>query len=88
MLDLPFYDRDAIDGAELGSSETSAYVEHLVAMTVAERRAIPTMHPGRADVIGAGALIWARVLQRSRVPGYRVSEADILYGIAASLVEP
>jgi exopolyphosphatase/guanosine-5'-triphosphate,3'-diphosphate pyrophosphatase len=88
MLDLPFYDRDAIDGAELGSSETAAYVERLVAMTVVERRAIPSMHPGRADVVGAGALIWSRVLQRSRVSGYRVSEADILYGIAASLVEP
>jgi exopolyphosphatase/guanosine-5'-triphosphate,3'-diphosphate pyrophosphatase len=87
MLDLPVYDRDAIDGAELGSTETSAYVERLVAMTVAQRRDIPSMHPGRADVIGAGALIWSRVLARAGVAGYRVSEADILYGIAASMVE-
>ena len=86
MLDLPFYDRDAIDGAELGVADTVAYVERLVAMTVAERRAAPTMHPGRADVIGAGALIWSRVLTRSGVATYRVSEADILYGIAASLL--
>jgi exopolyphosphatase/guanosine-5'-triphosphate,3'-diphosphate pyrophosphatase len=87
MLDLPVYDRDAIDGAELGSTETSAYVERLVAMTVAQRRDIPSMHPGRADVIGAGALIWSRVLARAEVAGYRVSEADILYGIATSMVE-
>ena len=86
MLDLPVYDRDAIDGAELAAAETAAYVERLVAMTVAERRAIPSMHPGRADVIGAGALIWSRVLARAGVTHYRVSEADILYGIAASLV--
>jgi exopolyphosphatase/guanosine-5'-triphosphate,3'-diphosphate pyrophosphatase len=46
------------------------------------------MHPGRADVIGAGGLIWSRVLARSEVASYSVSEADILYGIAASLVEP
>ena len=88
MLDLPVYDRDAIDGAELGTVETAAYVESLVAMTVTERLAIPSMHPGRADVIGAGALIWARVLGRSGVERYRVSEADILYGIATSLVAP
>lgn len=88
MLDLPVYDRDAVDGAELGSAETAAYVDGLMAMTVAERRAIPSMHPGRADVIGAGALIWTRVLARSGVEQYRVSEADILYGIATSLVEP
>ena len=86
MLELPYYDRDAIDGAELGVAATGVYVDQLVAMTVAERRAIPTMHPGRADVIDAGALIWARVLVRSGVAGYRVSEADILYGIATSLV--
>jgi exopolyphosphatase / guanosine-5'-triphosphate,3'-diphosphate pyrophosphatase len=86
MLDLPIYDRDAIDGADLGSAETAVYVDRLVAMTVAERLAIPSMHPGRADVIGAGALIWTRVLARSGVERYRVSEADILYGIATSLV--
>jgi exopolyphosphatase/guanosine-5'-triphosphate,3'-diphosphate pyrophosphatase len=86
MLDLPFYDRDAIDGAQLTTRDTAAYVDRLVAMTVARRRAIPSMHPGRADVIGAGALIWARVLERSGVAAYRVSEADILYGIASSLV--
>jgi exopolyphosphatase/guanosine-5'-triphosphate,3'-diphosphate pyrophosphatase len=87
MLDLPSYDRDAIDGAVLGVAETRAYVDRLVAMTVAERRAIPSMHPGRADVIGAGALIWSRVLAGSGVEDYRVSEADILYGIAWSLVD-
>jgi exopolyphosphatase/guanosine-5'-triphosphate,3'-diphosphate pyrophosphatase len=87
MLDLPVYDRDAIDGVELAAAQTAAYVERLVAMSVAERRAIASMHPGRADVIGAGALIWARVLARAGVAGYRVSEADILYGIAASLAE-
>jgi exopolyphosphatase / guanosine-5'-triphosphate,3'-diphosphate pyrophosphatase len=87
MLDLPFYDRDAIDGARLGVAETQRYVERLVAMTVAERLTAPTMHPGRADVIGAGALIWSRVLARSGVASYSVSEADILYGIAGSLVE-
>ena len=85
ILDLPVYDRDAIDGAELGTVETAAYVDRLVAMTVTERLAIPSMHPGRADVIGAGALIWARVLGRSGAERYRVSEADILYGIATSL---
>jgi exopolyphosphatase/guanosine-5'-triphosphate,3'-diphosphate pyrophosphatase len=87
MMDLPAYDRDAIDGAVLGTAETHAYVERLVAMTVAERRAIPSMHPGRADVIGAGALIWDRVLTAAGVERYRVSEADILHGIAWSLVD-
>jgi len=45
------------------------------------------MHPGRADVIGAGALILAGVLARSEASSLLVSECDILDGIAASLVE-
>ena len=86
MLALPIFDRDTIDGSRFGSVETRAYVERLVAMTVAERRAIPSMHPGRADVIGAGGLIWSRVLAASGVAAFTVSEADILYGIAATMV--
>jgi exopolyphosphatase / guanosine-5'-triphosphate,3'-diphosphate pyrophosphatase len=86
MLELPIFDRDTIDGSRFGVAETRAYVERLVAMTVAERRAIPSMHPGRADVIGAGALIWSRVLAASGVAAFTVSEADILWGIAATMV--
>ena len=44
------------------------------------------MHPGRADVIGVGALVLDRVLRRTRVPSLVVSESDILDGIAWSLV--
>jgi exopolyphosphatase / guanosine-5'-triphosphate,3'-diphosphate pyrophosphatase len=85
LLGLPSYDRDAIDGARLGTADTAAFTDRLVKMTVAERRALPYMHPGRADVIAAGALIWSRVLTRAGVADYLVSEADILYGIAWSL---
>jgi exopolyphosphatase/guanosine-5'-triphosphate,3'-diphosphate pyrophosphatase len=88
LLDLPAYDRDAIDGARLATADTMLFTDRLTAMTVAERRSLPYMHPGRADVIAAGALIWGRVLTRAGVPDYRVSEADILYGIAWTLVGP
>jgi exopolyphosphatase/guanosine-5'-triphosphate,3'-diphosphate pyrophosphatase len=82
VLDLSFYDRDRIDGAILGVDQTLAFAERLRAMTVAQRRALPYLHPGRADVIGAGSLIWTRVLERAEVTSYVVSEADILYGLA------
>jgi exopolyphosphatase/guanosine-5'-triphosphate,3'-diphosphate pyrophosphatase len=82
VLDLPSYDRAALDGAELRVDETVEFARRLRAMAVSERRALPYMHPGRADVIGAGALIWSRVLERVTVSTYVVSEADILYGIA------
>ena len=53
------------------------------------RAALPYMHPGRVDVIGAGALIWRRIIERvSEVAGVAeaiTSEHDILDGIALSI---
>jgi exopolyphosphatase/guanosine-5'-triphosphate,3'-diphosphate pyrophosphatase len=86
VLDLPYYDRDRIDGVVLGVADTVAFAERLWAMTVAERRTLPYMHPGRADVIGAGSLIWTGVLERTSVETYVVSEADILYGMARTII--
>ena len=86
VLDLAAYDRDAVDQAVLTVDEVHAMVDRLVGMTVAERLALPWLHPGRADVIGAGALILSRVLRRTSVESMVVSEADILDGIAWSLV--
>jgi exopolyphosphatase/guanosine-5'-triphosphate,3'-diphosphate pyrophosphatase len=51
-----------------------------------ERAALPFMHPGRVDVIGAGALILSCVLDAVPVTEVVVSEHDILDGIAWSLV--
>lgn len=83
-LGLSSYQRDRIHHAELTVDAVRATVDELVAMTVAQRRALGYMHPGRADVIAAGALILERVLERSRVTSVRVSESDILDGIAWS----
>jgi exopolyphosphatase/guanosine-5'-triphosphate,3'-diphosphate pyrophosphatase len=86
VLGLAAYDRDAIDQQVLRVADVQAHVAELVSMSVAERRALPWMHPGRADVIGAGALVLSRVLARCGADELVVSECDILDGIAASLV--
>jgi exopolyphosphatase/guanosine-5'-triphosphate,3'-diphosphate pyrophosphatase len=85
VLDLPAYDPEAIDQAVVPVEEVHAFVDRLVAMTVDERLALPWMHPGRADVIDAGALVLSRVLRRSGVGRLTASEADILDGIAWSI---
>jgi exopolyphosphatase/guanosine-5'-triphosphate,3'-diphosphate pyrophosphatase len=86
VLGLAAYDRDAVDQAVLPVERVHAMVDLLVGMTVAERLTLPWLHPGRADVIDAGALILSRVLRRTPVDHLLVSEADILDGIAWSLV--
>ncbi len=64
-LDLPAYDPDVIDQSVVPVADVLAFVDRLVAMPVAERLALPWMHPGRADVIDAGALVLA-----ARAPAY------------------
>jgi exopolyphosphatase/guanosine-5'-triphosphate,3'-diphosphate pyrophosphatase len=44
------------------------------------------IHPGRVDVIGAGALILDRVMDRFGFSEMVASEHDILDGIAWSIV--
>lgn len=88
-LGLGSYDRDAIHLAQVPLDRHREACRSLLGMTSAERGALPFMHPGRVDVIGAGALVWHEVLGRValRSPGVRVvtSEHDILDGIALSV---
>ena len=83
-LALPSYDSTAIHGARLPVEDVRNACLSLVGMPVADRRALPFMHPGRADVIGAGALIVDRLLALLPLATdvVTVSEQDILDGIA------
>lgn len=87
VLGLASYDRERIHLAHLDRDDVHAAVDELVAMSVAERKALGYVHPGRADVIGAGGLILDSVLQRTGVDTLVVSESDILDGIAWACVD-
>ena len=84
VLDLPGLDREAVDRAVVPVAGVHDVVAALLARTVEQRRALPYMQPGRADVIGAGALILDRVLRRTPVGELHTSVSDILDGIAWS----
>jgi len=87
-LRLPRYDPDAIHLSRLPADQVVASCTELLGMSRAERAALPYMHPGRVDVIGAGALVWRRIVERvSEATGITdvvTSEHDILDGIALS----
>ncbi|MEO6204271.1 MAG: Ppx/GppA phosphatase family protein [Mycobacteriales bacterium] len=86
-LGLDTYDRDRIHHARLTSEDVDRVAERVVAMTHEARAAMGAMHPGRVDVIGAGAMILQSLLARFALAGILVSESDILDGIARSAVD-
>jgi exopolyphosphatase/guanosine-5'-triphosphate,3'-diphosphate pyrophosphatase len=84
-MGLPAYDAARIHHARVAAADVHAVTRGLLAQTRAERAAIGVMHPGRADVIGGGALVLDRLMQRFGFTEVLVSEHDILDGMAWSL---
>jgi exopolyphosphatase/guanosine-5'-triphosphate,3'-diphosphate pyrophosphatase len=85
-LGLDEYDSARTHHSRISAARVHETADALLAMTRAERAAIPVMHPGRVDVIGAGALILDRIMTRFGFTDVLVSEHDILDGIAWSLI--
>jgi exopolyphosphatase/guanosine-5'-triphosphate,3'-diphosphate pyrophosphatase len=86
-LELDHYDRERVHGAVIPLPAVQELLHRLAGMTVDEIRALPSMHPGRADVITGGALVAARVAARLKVAHLIVSESDILDGIALGILQ-
>jgi exopolyphosphatase/guanosine-5'-triphosphate,3'-diphosphate pyrophosphatase len=84
-LGLEAYDAERIHLSRICAADVADVAARLLGMTRAERAALPVMHPGRVDVIGAGALVLATLVDRLGLPEVVVSEADILDGIAWSV---
>lgn len=85
-LGLTEYDRSRVHGSLITPVEVVDLADRLLGMTVAEVAALGPVAPERATVLGAGSLVIAEVTKRVGVD-LQVSEADILDGIAWSIVE-
>jgi exopolyphosphatase/guanosine-5'-triphosphate,3'-diphosphate pyrophosphatase len=84
-MGLLAYDAAVIHHARVSAADVHAVTTALLAQTRAARATIGVMHPGRVDVIGAGALVLDRIMSRFGFAEVLVSEHDILDGIAWSL---
>jgi exopolyphosphatase/guanosine-5'-triphosphate,3'-diphosphate pyrophosphatase len=84
-LDLPAYDPVAIHGSRIRVDDVRKVSADLLAATRARRAAMPVMHPGRVDVIGAGALVLRVLMDEFGLAEVVVSEHDILDGIVLRL---
>jgi len=85
-LDLTVYDPARIHHARISADRVHAVTANLLGKNHAQRTAMTVIHPGRIDVIGAGALVLDRVMDRFGFSEMVASEHDILDGIAWSIV--
>ena len=84
-LGLEHYDPERIHHARVSADDVHRVASRLLTSPRAQRAAMPVMHPGRVDVIGAGALVLDRILARTGLDAVVASEHDILDGIARSV---
>lgn len=84
-LDLPAYDAGRIHHCRISYDDVTAVTGMLLRSSRRQRVALPAMHPGRVDVIAAGALVLRTVMHVAGADSVLASEHDILDGIAYSL---
>ncbi|MEN9580735.1 MAG: hypothetical protein RJA70_3744 [Pseudomonadota bacterium] len=84
-LNLKVYDATLTHGFELSAEHASRFLRELSQMTTAERR-VRLLEKKRAEVIVGGAVILDAIFKHFKLKSVRVSEKDILDGLAASLL--
>lgn len=70
----------SVAGRTLTRSAIDALVEHLLALDLTQRRALPGMIPQRADILPAGAIVISEALRHLGVDAARIETNDLLLG--------
>jgi exopolyphosphatase/guanosine-5'-triphosphate,3'-diphosphate pyrophosphatase len=78
---LAHYSHAEIHGATLPIGAVRRQISILQSASLAERRRIPGLDPGRADVIFAGACLLERIMSHARADQVVVSDQGVRYGL-------
>ena len=84
-LELPEYDRYAIHLSRISAQQTHDAATMFANTSREQRLQLGYMHPGRVDVIAAGALVLSEIMKATGATEFIASESDILDGMAFSL---
>lgn len=79
---LAEYDPALLEGWFVPRERAERMIDELVAASPDARRQLPVMGEGRADIIGAGALVVEALLRRFDAPGLVCSTQGLRYGLA------
>jgi len=86
-LELPQYDRNAVDGLIVPVPSMRAISERLSSMAPAERQQLPCIGTERADLVVAGCAILESILDIWPAPQLGVADRGIREGILRSLMK-
>jgi exopolyphosphatase/guanosine-5'-triphosphate,3'-diphosphate pyrophosphatase len=84
-LGLSEYDANRIHGCVVSIEQVDLVTDELLQMTHKQRANLGFMHPGRADIIGGGALVLRESMRLLGFDQVLVSEKDLLDGVVLSL---
>ena len=85
-LKINKYDPNVLHGAAISSQQVSQTAVDFIKLSFEERAALPYMHPGRVEVITAGAIVLDEIIKEIKANKLIASERDILDGVAWSIV--
>jgi exopolyphosphatase/guanosine-5'-triphosphate,3'-diphosphate pyrophosphatase len=86
-LELERYDAARVEGHRLPLERVSHWIERLARLSVEERRRVPGLEPGRADVIVAGLAVLRAALRAIGARELRASGRGVRHGVALRLLE-
>lgn len=81
-MKLEVYSRDLVHGYVLSCAAVRRLLEELISAGPEGRKRMPGLQPARADIITAGVRILLEVMGGLGYDRVRVSEADLMYGLA------
>jgi exopolyphosphatase / guanosine-5'-triphosphate,3'-diphosphate pyrophosphatase len=86
LKQLTHYDPSVVNGVRLPAATVDEWLARLIGMTAAQRRALPLMEGGRADLIVAGGVVLQSSLRQWRLDGLLVSDWGLKEGIILEAV--
>ena len=84
---MEVYDADKIQGSVLTKADVEAELAMCKNMTVEERRRIVGLHPKRAEIVVAGALIVDTIMETAGAKELKVSDRGLRHGLMKLLFE-
>lgn len=86
-LGLRTYDRSRIDGLSMDLAHVRAHAARLSVMDCQERRRLPCVGDGRADLMLMGCAVLTAVTRRWPVPSIRIADRGIREGLILGMIE-